>query len=90
MDIADKMNREFERFDLVVTRRAAQVVTQGIEFRNDAEAACRILGTITACAVFARGQWHIDKMPIGGFRAHITNVIDPTRHRRERVAATEQ
>jgi hypothetical protein len=90
VDIADKMNREFERFDLVVARRAAQNVAQGVKLDNDAEAAFRILRTIAARTVFAHSQRHIDKMPVGGFRARIASVIGPACDGRQRVAAAEQ
>src|SRR5262245_48897210 len=58
-----KMDREFERFHLVVTGRTAQVVTQGVDLRNDAEAAFRVFRTIAARAVLVHGQWPIDKRP---------------------------
>jgi hypothetical protein len=90
VDIADKMNREFERFDLVVARRAAQNVAQGVKLDNDAEAAFRILRTIAARTVFAHSQRHIDKMPVGGFRARIGSVIGSACDGRQRVAAARR
>ena len=90
MDVADKMHRKLERFDLIAARRATHVVTQGIELRDDAEAAFRILGTITGRIVFGHPQRDIDKVPIEGFRARIANVVGPARDRRQRVPTPEQ
>src|SRR5581483_10994495 len=85
VNVANEVDGELQRLDLLVLRGAEQVLPHPLEFGDDAVAAPLVLLAVAIAAEPGDVDRYVDEMPVVGLWPRVADAVGPACHRGQRM-----